>query len=291
MEQVETPHPPNTFCRATLLLLVAFLCLFPIVPLTLSVILGGLLAWAEVASFHDGFLYVSSNLLNMATPLTEINPINAIGVTIDVYISVVALLCFGIIINIVNIFQVPAIINQTIESTGIKGQVMVNFTACAIVIPALFVCVASFFGSILALVEGWWIADGILYVLGNILRLSTPLTDVLPNTTSGEVLDVIISSNALGCVAVCVDYVTGLNPARYLRRLMVEFLERRGLLVINDSGFAGRHPLDYGQLADDISLASFRTLGSRSTNLEVSQNNEEPVISSIRFLSVELGDK
>jgi hypothetical protein len=81
------PKKKKTLTWKRILFLLIFLMLFLIVPLTLSVVLGGPLAWAEKTekpSFLDGFLYVASNLLNLATPLTDFNPNNVVGVVIDV---------------------------------------------------------------------------------------------------------------------------------------------------------------------------------------------------------------
>jgi hypothetical protein len=229
-----------------------FLMLFPIVPLALSVIFGGILAWAEKAPYLDGFLYVASNLLNMATPLTNFNPNNVIGVVIDVYVSMVALLMFGIILNIVNIFQVPLVINRQIEYV-VTGKFLVPVIALGFVIPLLVAIIAFVFGSILAAAEGWNVVDGIYYVFGNLLGLGTPLTNVTPLTVMGDMIDIIISSFALGCVAVFVDYVTVLNPARYVRKRMKTFLEQIEVLDLNDPDIPDRHPLDY-QNEDDPAL-------------------------------------
>jgi hypothetical protein len=123
MSVVQEDHPPGTAADASkqsritwkkVALLFSFLILFPIVPLILSVAMGGLLAWVEGIVFSNGFLYGASNLLSMNTSLTEFNPANALGSTIDLCVSVEALLLFAIVINIVNIFQLPYAINQGI---------------------------------------------------------------------------------------------------------------------------------------------------------------------------------
>ena len=219
--------------------LLAFLVLFPILPLLISTVMGGLLALVEGVTFREGFLYVASNLLSMATNLTDYNPNDPAGIMIDVYVSVVALLLFGIVINVVNLFRVPEEINRTIERF-VKGRILVPAIALGFVVPLLVALIAVVCGSILGVAEGWSVRDGILYVFSNLLSLGTPLTDVLPTTMVGDIIDIIISSMALGCVAVFVDYVTCLNPARYIRKRTTEFLEQRGLLetsiVGNQSG-------------------------------------------------------
>lgn len=241
----DPPPPAEAPCwKQRPLFMLIFFLVFPIVPLALSVVFGGLLAWVEKASFLDGFLYVASNLLNMSTPLTDFNPNNVIGVVIDVYVSMVALLTFGLVLNIVNLFQVPLLINRQIEYVA-TGKIVVPVIALGFVIPLLVAIIAVVAGAILAAAEGWNVVDGIYYVFGNLLGLGTPLTDVTPQTVMGDVLDIIISSFALGCVAVFVDYVTVLNPARYARKRMKTFLEQNEVLDLNDPDIPDRHPLDY----------------------------------------------
>jgi hypothetical protein len=116
--------------------------------------------------------YVASNLLNMATPLTDFNPTNVVGVITDIYISVVALLTFGIVLNIVNVFQVPIAMNSMIEIC-VKGNVIVPLIALGFFIPLQIAIVAVVCGSLLALLEGWSVHDGIFYVFSNLLGLGT----------------------------------------------------------------------------------------------------------------------
>ena len=255
--QTSDPPPPKketSTCGKRNLLMFLFFILFPIAPLTLSVAFGALLALVEKATFLDGFLYVASNLLSMTTPLTTFNPNNVIGVIIDVYVSIVALLMLGLVLNIVNIFQVPLIINRQIEYV-VTGKIAVPVIALGFVIPLLLAINATVFGSILAAAEGWHVKDGIYYVFGNLLGLGTPLTNVTPLTVMGDVLDIIISSFALGSVAVFVDYVTTLNPARSVRKRMKRFLEQKGLVELNDPDIPDRHPLD-SQNEDDAPVSN-----------------------------------
>jgi hypothetical protein len=224
-------------------LLLLFVLLFPAMPLALAIMFGGLLALVEKASFLEGFLYVASNLLGMTTPLTNFNPTNVGGVIIDVYISVVALLLFGIVLNVVNVFQIPLAINRMIESF-VKGSVIVPLIAVGFVIPLEIAIVAVAFGALLALLEGWGLHDGIYYVFGNLLGLGTPLTLVTPQTKAGDMLDIFVSSLAMGCVAIFVDYATTLNPARYVRKRLKEALEKHGVVNLNDTSIPNRHPLD-----------------------------------------------
>jgi hypothetical protein len=65
-------------------------------------------------------------------------------------------------------------------------------------IPAFTAVMSVFFGCLLALAEGWTITDGIFYVFSNALGLGTPLTNVVPTKIGGALIDIIISSAALG---------------------------------------------------------------------------------------------
>ena len=234
-------NPKPSFQRFVVLL--GFLLIFPIFPLFLSVIFGGLLALVESVAFLDGFYYVASNLLNMATPLTEYNPNNVAGIIIDVYVSVVALLCFGIMLNLVNLFQVPLAINNAIKYWVTSGPILVPLFALVFVIPFSIAVLGVVFGSLLAAVEGWAVHNGILYVFSNLLGLGTGLVAIVPQTTGGDILDIIISSLALGCAAIFIDYVTVLNPARYVRKRFRAFLVARGIIQLAKTPDV--HPLDY----------------------------------------------
>ena len=266
--------PPLLDCKRFGVLLL-FLIVFPIFPLAISTVFGGLLALVENATFLDGFLYVASNLLAMSEPLTDFNPNNAIGVIIDVYVSIIALLTFGIILNIVNLFQVPLAINRLIEAYVTRNKILVPMFALVLVIPVCVAVNAVVFGSILGAIEGWDIHDGILYVFSNLLGLGTPLTDVLPTTIPGDILDIIISSMALGCVAVFVDYVTVLNPARYIRKRAKEGLERRGIVRLSEN--RSQHPLAYlddedDDMSDDNNYGNIDLNVSNSNAIAINDN-------------------
>ena len=90
--------------------------------------------------------------------------------------------------------------------------------ALYVFIPLWNAGMCCIFGSILAVLEDWSFSDGILYVFSNSLGLGTPLTEVVPETVGGAVVDIIVSAIALGFLAVFADYVVTLNPARIVRR-------------------------------------------------------------------------
>lgn len=79
---------------------------------------------------------------------------NVGGAIIDVYISMVALLPFGIVINIVNIFRVLLSTNRQSNASLGKG-------AFGFVIPLFTALNGVVFGSIiLSATEGWGVVDG-----------------------------------------------------------------------------------------------------------------------------------
>lgn len=115
----------NLLKRIVYLCLFIFI-LFPSIAINLACIFGGLLAWAENTKFINGFLYVVSNLLGMANPLTDWEPTTGIGVVIaiDIYTAVAALISFGIMLNVVNIFRIPHEINNLIRKV-VANEVLV----------------------------------------------------------------------------------------------------------------------------------------------------------------------
>jgi hypothetical protein len=75
--------------------------------------------------------------------------------------------------------------------------------------------------------------ERIYKVFSNLLGLGT--------TVLGDAADLIIALLALGCVAMLGDYVTTLNPARYIRKRVEEFQEN----------ILDRYPLDKIRGDDD----------------------------------------
>mmetsp|Transcript_1123 Transcript_1123/g.2324 ORF Transcript_1123/g.2324 Transcript_1123/m.2324 type:complete len:328 (-) Transcript_1123:296-1279(-) len=232
----------NNWLKRMFYLCVFIFVLFPLLSIFLATIFGGLLAWAENTTFLNGFLYVVSNLLGMANPLTNWEPTTGTGVVIviDIYTAVAALISFGIMLNVVNLFRVPHEMNNLIRKVVTNGF-LVPTIALGIIIPAWYAGLCSIMGAILALAENWHVSEGILYVLSNILGLANPLTDVSPNKTAGQVIDVVISSIALGYIAIFADYVTTLNPSSYVRFKIRGYLIALGVVDADSTAIA--HPL------------------------------------------------
>merc|ERR1712157_567536 len=66
--------------------------------------------------------------------------------------------------------------------------------------------------------------------MGNILGLATPLTNVGPNTKVGILIDIIVSSIALGYIAIFADYVATFNPSNYIRKVIRRCLIKIGIV-------------------------------------------------------------
>ncbi len=120
--------------------------------------------------------------------------------------------------------------------------------ALGIIIPAWYAGICSIMGAILALAENWHVSQGILYVLSNILGLADPLTDISPDSAAGKVIDVVISSIALGYVVIFADYVTTLNPSTFIRIKIRGYLIALG--VVNADSTAITHPLRQPSITD-----------------------------------------
>lgn len=56
-----------------------------------------------------------------------------------------------------------------------------------------------------------------------------------PNTPSGALLDVLISSMAVGYMAIFADYVTTLNPAKFVRKWLRKYFDEAGIIDIETS--------------------------------------------------------
>ena len=231
-------------------LFIFLFCIFPLLPIGLSLVYGGLFMAVDGCSFKEAFLYVVSNILAMANPLTPYTPKETATIVIDVYVAVTALITFGIMLNFVNLFEIPKALN-TLMYRLIPNTTIVTVIALGLVLPASIGVMACVFGLPLAWLEHWAWNDGILYVLSNLLGLGNPLTDVIPTTFSGALFDVVISSAAFGTLAIFTDYVTILNPSKALRQQFRRLLGKIGIIKLNPQNADGLsesnklHPLDY----------------------------------------------
>ena len=231
-------------------LFVFLIFIFPLLPICLSILYGGLLMAVDGCTFRHGFLYVVSNIVAMANPLTTYTPEETAAIVIDVYVAVTTLITFGIMLNFVNLFEIPKALNKLLYRL-IPNTTVVTVIALGFVLPASIGVMACLFGVGLAWAEGWAWNDGILYVISNLLGLGNPLTDVIPTTFSGALFDVVISSAAFGTLAIFTDYVTILNPSKALRQQFRRLLGKIGIIKLNPQNADGLsesnklHPLDY----------------------------------------------
>ena len=111
--------------------------------------------------------------------------------------------------------------------------------------------------------EDWPFLDGFLYVLSNSLQLATPFTDVVPATDGMKLFDIVISSMAMGYIALFADYVVVLDPSRTIRRRFRGSLGARG--VVDLATTPAQHPLDHG---DDDSGGLSHGAGNKSHESE-----------------------
>jgi len=201
-----------------------------------ATVFGGLFFLCEPeTTFRQGFLYTVANLLGI-NPLNDYTPTKlATAAIIDTYVAVTSLVFFGIMLNVVNLFKIPLDLNHAIERKITKNKIAIPIIALCIVIPAWNMSLSALFGFVLAGIEKWPISDGFLYVFSNALYLGNPLTDVSPNTPSGALLDVLISSMAVGYMAIFADYVTTLNPAKFVRKWLRKYFGEAGIIDIETS--------------------------------------------------------
>lgn len=79
------------------------------------------------------------------------------------------------------------------------------------IVPFLLILISGFLGVILAAVEGWSAIEGFEYVVSNAAALSTPLTDVGPESIGGDLLDLYISAIALLLVTTTMGIASSLS--------------------------------------------------------------------------------
>jgi len=73
--------------------------------LFIAAFFGGVLAAAEGWSFYDGFLYVTGNLVGLATPLCNLSPDGVFGQMLDAYIAALSVAMAGVAIGFIGSFS------------------------------------------------------------------------------------------------------------------------------------------------------------------------------------------
>ena len=90
-------------------------------------------------------------------------------------------------------------------------QIGVFLLFCFVLVPAIVLALACFFGGILAAVEGWSFYDGFLYVISNMTQLANPLTEVMPDTVPGQIFDIIVALWSLAVAGTVIGVVASLG--------------------------------------------------------------------------------
>jgi hypothetical protein len=93
----------------------------------------------------------------------------------------------------------------------IRGTISMTVSLIALM-PATIIAVCFFFGFILAIVEGWEVQSGILYLTSNVFGLGedNTLSDDNPETTGAIILDLIISTWACVLATTAMGFVAGM---------------------------------------------------------------------------------
>ncbi|KAL3915455.1 MAG: hypothetical protein SGPRY_007213 [Prymnesium sp.] len=90
-----------------------------------------------------------------------------------------------------------------------KRPFVAFFLAAFVLVPIAILLIAFVFGACLASLEGWPIYDGFLYVMGNIVGLSTPLTQVTVegHHVMSELFDLLVALWAVSIGASAIGFV------------------------------------------------------------------------------------
>merc|ERR1712031_129452 len=89
--------------------------------------------------------------------------------------------------------------------TCAKAMMIIFFIV--VIIPLIVIVISAVFGAMLADAEGWTFEDGFYYVVGNLVGLATPLTDVSPTSEGGKVLDVFVAVWSLSLAGVAIGFI------------------------------------------------------------------------------------
>ena len=75
--------------------------MIPVLVCTVTFLLASILVGFEQWALKTGFLYVISNVLGLANPLTGASPSHPVGMVVDCYVSVLALTFVALILSVV----------------------------------------------------------------------------------------------------------------------------------------------------------------------------------------------
>jgi hypothetical protein len=183
-EDAVEPRPPSAVFKGMVMLLFIFV-IMPVIMLILAALFGAIIAPLEGWSVWEGFLYMVSNLAGLSEPLTDVEPpLDPGAIALDVIVTTWTLGMTGVFIGTIANLTFTAVIIDYVElragvaanlptPTALKqvsGFVVTIFVLLSIVI----VFIGVVLGALLARGEGWTIAEGVLYVIGNMVGLANP---------------------------------------------------------------------------------------------------------------------
>jgi hypothetical protein len=184
----------------------------PAVIIALNVVFGLILSQVEHWTVWVGFLYISSTVCGVGTPLTNSSPSTGEGQAID---SLIALWAIAITGTVIGVAGNMVALNNFTEVYNNRSRYTLCSLAVYVAVLTPFCCavLSAVFGGLLALSEGWSFAQGFLYVAGNIAALQNPLVDNTPETNFGEILTVVFATLSLVFSSCVMGAVGGLTAA------------------------------------------------------------------------------
>lgn len=126
MTDTETSRSHSNICKKYATLTFFLFIFFPMFPMIVATVFGGLFFLCEPeTTFRQGFLYTVANLLGI-NPLNDYTPTKlTTAAIIDTYVAVTSLVFFGIMLNVVNLFEIPLDLNHAIERKITKNKIAI----------------------------------------------------------------------------------------------------------------------------------------------------------------------
>jgi hypothetical protein len=148
------------------LLLLVVVC--PLLVIVTSFALGANLAGVEGWSVMDGFYYVLGTMTGQPNPFVSNSPSTTFGKSIDIVYSIYAFVLSAVITGAVSMLSNVSSIN---DLPHLKNHCF-GAVILIIIVPLITFLVCAFLGAIMALCEGWSIADGIYYSISCVCGVS-----------------------------------------------------------------------------------------------------------------------
>jgi hypothetical protein len=164
-------------CALTFLLIVV---LVPSLMFVVAFLFAGILAACEGWTYFESFMYVLGNMVGVG-PLVNIVPSGAGGITLDIVASMWSMLLTSTILGLSASISLFDHINSLVPSS-FCGLLRVFL----IYLPLCLGTLATGCGALLALLEDWSVANGLLFMLGSLCGIQDPLTEVSPSTDAGN---------------------------------------------------------------------------------------------------------